>query len=295
MPQSQSEILQNLFTGMSASYTQGLDSASPQWMEIATEVPSSTSANNYGWLADIPGIQEWVGERQLADIGKHGYAIENKTWETSIKVKREDVDDDQIGMYSVLAKNFGFQVALFPDELSYGLLKAGFETQCFDGQYFFDTDHPMGDDTYSNIIGVPTSTGEPWFLIDDTQVLKPIIYQHRRPFVFKNMNPNEEFTWFNNALAAGTDGRSNVGFGFWQTAVGSKAALTESNYEKAIEALSGTKKNNGTPLGIRPTKLVVGPRNRAAAKKIINVAIKDGGGSNPYFEDVQVVVSPYLG
>ncbi|WP_261978363.1 Mu-like prophage major head subunit gpT family protein [Vibrio cholerae] len=29
-----------------------------------------------------------------------------------------------------------------------------------------------------------------------------MIYQNRRPFVFKNMNPNEEYTWFNNKLVA---------------------------------------------------------------------------------------------
>ena len=289
------EILEALFTGMSAAYTQGLTGATPQWQEIATEVTSSTSSNNYGWLADLPGIKEWMGERQLAELGNHTYAIQNKTWESSIKIKRENVEDDQIGMYSVIAKNFGQQVSLFPDELSFGLLKAGFITPCFDGQYFFDTDHPMAGSTYSNIVGdISTDEGEGWYLIDDRQVVKPIVFQNRRPFVFKNMNPNEEFAWFNNEMAAGTDGRCNVGFGFWQTAVASKAPLTEESYEKAREVLSGMKKADGSPLGIRPTKIIVGPRNRAAARKLIEIAMKDGGGSNPYFQDVVVVENSYL-
>ncbi|MDA0148849.1 Mu-like prophage major head subunit gpT family protein [Vibrio sp. LaRot3] len=292
---NEAQILQALFTGMSAAYTDGLDAVDPQWREIATEVPSSTSANNYGWLADIPGIKEWVAERQLATVGKHAYAIENKTWETSIKVKRDDVDDDQIGMYSVLAKNFGQEVAIFPDQLSFGLLCKGFTELCFDGQPFFDTDHPMAGATYSNVIGNPdTDNGEPWFLLDTSKVLKAIIFQNRRPFVFKNMNPNEEFTWFNNEMAAGTDGRCNVGFGFWQTAIGSKAALTEENYEKAIKQMMGVTKNNGTPLDMMPKLLVVGRNNRAAAKNILERVVKASGETNIYHNDVKLLVSAFV-
>ncbi len=292
---NEAQILQALFTGMSAAFTEGLDAVNPQWREIATEVPSSTSANNYGWLADIPGIKEWVAERQLASVGKHAYAVENKTWETSIKVKRDDVEDDQIGMYTVLAKSFGQEVAVFPDQLAFSLLCQGFTELCFDGQPFFDTDHPMGDSTYSNVIGDPTTgNGEPWFLLDTSKVLKAIIFQNRRPFTFKNMNPNEEFTWFNNEMAAGTDGRCNVGFGFWQTAIGSKAALTEENYEAAIKQMMGVTKNNGTPLNIMPKLLVVGRSNRAAAKKILESLVKENGETNIYHNDVKLVVSPFV-
>lgn len=106
--------------------------------------------------------------------------------ENSIRVKRENIEDDQIGQYSVIAQAFGQQVAEFPDTLSFPLLVAGFTTLCFDGQNFFDTDHPMAGGTYSNIVGdIATDKGEPWFLIDESQVLKPILYQKRRAFNFR--------------------------------------------------------------------------------------------------------------
>ncbi len=293
---TEAEILAALQATMSASFTRGVDAAKPQWGMIATRVPSSSAANYYGWIKDLPGIAEWVGDRQLADMDKHGYSIENKTWESSISVSRDDVDDDQIGQYSVIAQNYGDQVALFPDSLCYPLLVSGFETACYDGQYFFDSDHPLGDsDTFTNVVGDPTTdTEEPWFLIDDTKVLKPIIYQERRPFVFKNMNPNEEYTWFNNKYAAGVDGRCNVGFSFPQLAIGSKAALTEANYEAAKILLGTMKKVDGSPMGTRATKLVVGPNNEATAKKLISRMLIDGGDSNIYFNDVEIIVSPYI-
>lgn len=295
---TEAQVLEALQATMSAAYTRGLSAAKPQWSMIATEVPSTGAANFYGWLKDLPGIVEWTGARQLADMGKHGYSIENKTYESSISVSRENVDDDQIGHYSVVAQNYGDQVAYFPDTLCYPLLAAGFSTLCFDGQNYFDTDHPLETTpatTFSNVVGNPaTDTGEPWFLIDDTKVLKPVVYQNRRPFVFKNMNPNEEYTWFNNKYAAGVDGRCNVGFSFPQLAIGSKAALTKANYEAAKKQLQKMKKVDGTPIGVRPTKLIVGPENEAAAKALISMMLVDGGNTNIYYNDVEIVVSPLI-
>ncbi|EKF9581194.1 Mu-like prophage major head subunit gpT family protein [Vibrio cholerae] len=298
MALTEAQVIEALFASMNASFVRGVDAAKPQWNMVATEVPSSGASNLYGWLKDLPEIKEWVGNRQLADIGKHGYQVLNKTFESSVSVKREDVEDDQIGQYSIIAQRFGDQSAMFPDKLAYSLLAAGFTTLCYDGQNFFDTDHPLDTTpatTFSNVVGDPsTDTGSPWFLLDTSQVLKPVIYQNRRPFVFKNMNPNEEYTWFNNKLVAGVDGRCNVGFSFPQLAIGSKAALTEANYEAAIQLMGSRKRADGTPLGVRPTTLVVGYPNRAAAKKLIDRMLIEGGDSNPYYKDVEIVVSPFI-
>ncbi|HGW8460450.1 TPA: Mu-like prophage major head subunit gpT family protein [Klebsiella pneumoniae] len=295
MSQPSAEILHALSTSLSAAFTKGLAGVKPQYLRIATEVPSGSASNTYGWLSDLPGIKEWVGDRQLALLSQQGYTIPNKTWENSIRVKRENIEDDQIGQYSVIAQAFGQQIAEFPDTLSFPLLVAGFTTLCFDGQNFFDTDHPMAGGTYSNIVGDGTETGEPWFLIDESQVLKPIIYQKRRAFDFKSLDDlNSEHTFLQNEFLFGVDGRCNVGFGFWQTACASRAPLTTANYEKAVKVLQGMKRDSGSPLGIRPTTLVVGPNNRAAAKKIIDAMLVDGGDSNIYYKDVDIVDTPFI-
>lgn len=295
MPTPSSEILHALTTSLSAAFVQGLSGVTPQYLRIATVVPSGSASNTYGWLADLPGIKEWVSDRQLAVLGNHGYTITNKTWENSIRVKRENIEDDQIGQYSVIAQAFGRQVGVFPDTLSFPLLVAGFNTLCFDGQNFFDTDHPMAGSTYSNIVGDGTETGEPWFLIDETQILKPIIYQNRRDFNFVSLDDlTNPHTFLNNEFLYGVDGRSNVGFGFWQTAVASRAPLTVANYEKAVEIIQGMKRDDGEPLGVSPTTLVVGRKNRAPAKKVIDAMLVDGGDSNIYYKDVEIVNSPFI-
>ena len=296
MPQPSAEILHALSTSLSAAFTKGLAGVTPQYLRIATVVPSSAASNTYGWLSELPGIKEWVGERQLVRLSEQGYTITNKTWESSIRVKRESIEDDQIGQYSVIAQAYGKQVAEFPDTLSFPMLVAGFSTLCFDGQNFFDTDHPMAGGTYSNIVGdVTTDAGEPWFLIDESQVLKPILYQDRRAFDFKSLDDlNSEHTFLQNEFLFGVDGRCNVGFGFWQTAVASRAPLNAANYEAAVKVLQGMKRDNGLPLGIRPTTLVVGPNNRAPAKRVIDAMLVDGGNSNIYYKDVEIVDSPFI-
>ncbi|HDS1152676.1 TPA: Mu-like prophage major head subunit gpT family protein [Pluralibacter gergoviae] len=296
MPQPSAEILHALTTSLSAAFTKGLAGVTPQYLRIATEVPSSSASNTYGWLSDLPEIKEWIGERQLAVLSQQGYTVTNRTWESSIRVKRETIEDDQLGQFSIIASGFGRKIGVFPDTLAFKLLSKGFSSLCFDGQYFFDTDHPMAGGTYSNIVGdIATDTGEPWFLIDESQVLKPILFQNRRPFKFVSLDDlDNPHTLLNNEFIYGVDGRCNVGFGFWQTAVGSRAPLTTANYEKAVDLLLGMVRDDGEPLGINPTTLVVGRKNRAAAKKIIDAMLVDGGDSNIYYKDVDIVNSPFI-
>ncbi|EMB2530050.1 Mu-like prophage major head subunit gpT family protein [Klebsiella pneumoniae] len=296
MPQPSAEILHALTTSLSAAFTKGLAGVTPQYLRIATEVPSSSASNTYGWLSDLPEIKEWIGERQLAVLSQQGYTVTNRTWESSIRVKRETIEDDQLGQFSIIASGFGRKIGVFPDTLAFKLLSEGFSSLCFDGQYFFDTDHPMAGGTYSNIVGdIATDTGEPWFLIDESQVLKPILFQNRRPFKFVSLDDlDNPHTLLNNEFIYGVDGRCNVGFGFWQTAVGSRAPLTTANYEKAVDLLLGMVRDDGEPLGINPTTLVVGRKNRAAAKKIIDAMLIDGGDSNVYYKDVDIVNSPFI-
>lgn len=295
---TQAQIIEILTVGSNAAFVEGLNTVTPQWDKIATKVTSSGSSELYGWLKDLPGVEEWVGDRMLKELGSHGYQIPNKTFEASIKIKREDLEDDKIGKYSVLARAWGRQTSLFPDKESYGLLAAGFSTLCYDGQNYFDTDHPLETtpaSTFSNVVGNPaTDTGAPWFLLDKTQILMPVIFQERRPFALDFIGATSEYAWFNNFVAQGVDGRHGYGFSFPQIAIGSKAALSETNFEAGKQLLAGMKKTDGTPLGTMATTLVVGPSNEAAARKIVTREFLDNGQSNIYYNNVEIVVSRYL-
>ncbi|ECI6681016.1 phage head protein [Salmonella enterica subsp. enterica serovar Yaba] len=290
-----SNVLYALKTSLSAAYTRGVGKVNPTYKKIATVVKSTGASNTYGWLEGWPGIKEWIDERQLATLTQMGYSVVNKTWETSIQVKREDIEDDQLGQYSVISEEFGRETTMFPDSLSYALLCKGFSSVCYDGQYFFDTDHPVGTATVSNVLGTGAETGEPWFLIDATHALLPIIFQDRRPFDFTALDDlSSEHVFKNNTFAFGTDGRCNVGFGFWQTVVGSKQQLNTGNFESAVKLLQSVPRTNGEPLGMNPSLLVVGKNNLAAAKTLLEAQVGSGGASNIHFKATDLLYSPYV-
>lgn len=288
------EQLHALNTGLKANFKKGLTAAKPQFSKIATSVKSSNKSEDYAQLSNWPQIKKWVGERQLAKLGKSSYTITNEKYESSIVVPRDDVEDDSLGLYSVQAQTIGDEVSLFPDSLCFPLLANGFAEKCYDGQFFFDTEHPVGEGFVSNIVGTGEETNEPWFLLDESKPLKPIIYQDRRAFEFKALDDmNSDHVVLNDEFIYAVDGRSNAGFAFWQMAIGSKAPLTKENLNKARKLMRSFKSDNDTPLHLNPTMLVVGGDNESCAEDLI-LTEKVSGTSNTLYKKFELLVSPYV-
>lgn len=269
----------------------------PMWNVIAMEVPSTTSENVYGWLGQFPQMREWVGDRVIKNLKQHDYTIKNKTYEATIGVKREEIEDDQYGMYALTAQELGRVAAEHPDMLSYALLGQGFTTLCYDGQYFFDTDHPVTDESgvTQSVSNFGGGAGAAWYLIDDSRAIKPLIYQRRRPAAFvAKTQLNDDNVIFNNEFIYGVDGRWNVGFGLWQLAYASKQALDSTAFNAAYQAMQSLKGDNGRPLGIKPRKLLVGPSNRAAALEVVKAERLANGATNTNRDVVEVVDVSWL-
>ena len=255
-------VLQAIFQGYSFIFNDALKSVSPVWDKVAMKVPSTGNAENYGWLGQIPRIREWVGDRVVNSLDSFGYQIKNRTWESTIGVKREQIEDDSYGLFNPIFAEFGRGIALFPDELVFGLLKAGHTTICFDGQNFFDTNHPVKDANGNNtfVSNYQAGAGPTWYLLDTSRAVKPLIYQLRRPFDFvAKTNPQaSDMVWLRNEYQYGTDGRCNAGLGLWQLGYASNAPLNRVNFRAARAAMRALTADFGRPLGIEPNLLVVG-------------------------------------
>lgn len=138
----------------------GMKSASPVWPTFCTEVMSQGADEKYGWIGNLPGMREWVGERQFKQLRAASYTLLNKHWESSLEMLKTDVDDDRLAMLSPAAQQLGMEAAYHPDELLWSILEAGTSSECFDGQYFYDTDHSWGDSgTQSNDLTYAAATG----------------------------------------------------------------------------------------------------------------------------------------
>ena len=140
-----SVALQSIFKGFKTLFNEAFAGTKPTYEKVATVVPSSTKSEEYGWLGAFPRLRKWVGDRVINSLAAHGYTIKNESWEATVEVNREDIEDDAYGVYTPMIKELGRSAATHPDEIVFGLLGKGFTETCYDGQYFFDTDHKDED------------------------------------------------------------------------------------------------------------------------------------------------------
>lgn len=296
-------ILNALKTGFKAEFQAGFDgmSAETAYQRIATVVNSSSSKETYGWLGKFPKMREWVGDRVYQDMKEHGYSIPNKDFESTVSVDRNHIEDDELGMYSPLFRSMGEEAANQPDDLTFGGLAAGRTNLCFDGQYFFDTDHPAfdenGDATVASNVDASGAVENPWwYLLDDTKAIKPLIFQNRKKpqFVAKTDPNTSDHVFDKKEHVYGVDVRNNVGYGFWQMAYASNAALNGDTLDAAITAMRTLRDVNGRPLNIKPSLLVVGPKLRSQANKTVKVMLGEGGASNANYNAVDVLDTAWV-
>ncbi|WP_321276926.1 Mu-like prophage major head subunit gpT family protein [Thiomicrorhabdus indica] len=294
--------LQALRTGFSKNYQDGVKQAQPNHEKISMVVPSSSASNTMGWLGQMPGFREWVGPRVVKNLKEHSYAIANKTFESTVGVARDQIEDDNLGVYSILMQQMGYKATMEPGKMVYSLLAAGFSELCYDGQYFFDTDHPVnaehdgsGADSSVSNIQAGVGTNEPWFLLDLSGPIKPIIYQERKKPQFVSLtNIDDTHVFTNNEFLYGVDYRGNAGFGMWQQAFASREDLTAENFEICRAAMRAFKADGGEPLGIKPTAIVVGPSNLAAAEKLFGQKTLANGEDNILYRKVEIIETDYL-
>lgn len=183
------------FKGFKTLYTDAYSAAPVFYDKVAMTVPSSARNEAYGWLGQFPQLREWLdGEREVKDLTAHGFTIENRKFESTIGIKREDFADDRLGIFKPMVWEMGHCARQHPDELIFAMLADGFTTECYDGQYFFDTDHPTKD-AAGNVISVSNmadGAAQPWFLMDTTPPIKPIIWQEREKYEFTPVNNHND-------------------------------------------------------------------------------------------------------
>lgn len=284
--------LSGIYKSFSTIFNEAFDGAATQWRNVAMEIPSEGRSVDYKWLGAFPMMREWVGERVIKDLSAFGYTIVNKDYEATVEVDRNDIEDDQIGVYTPMIRGLGVAAAQHPDVLVFSLLKNGFSEVCYDGQYFFDTDHPVGGESVSNFGG---GSGTAWYLMDLSRPIKPLVLQIRkRPEFVALDSPDDESVFMRKKYRYGVDDRKNVGFGLWQLAYASKDTLNAANYAAARAAMMSFKNDEGAPLGIMPTHLVVPPTLESAARSVVAVANDAAGAGNPWYNTAEILVVPWL-
>ena len=120
---------------------------------------SDQDGEDYKWLGQAPQMQEWIGGRNAKGFRENGLRIDNKHFESTIEVLVRDLRRDKTGQVMLRIQELAARTSSHWLSLISALLVNGESNVCYDGQYFFDTDHSEGDSgVQSNDISVDIST-----------------------------------------------------------------------------------------------------------------------------------------
>ena len=272
--------VQNLnaaFTGFKVVFQGAFAAAEVNYLKVATEVNSTTKQEVYPWLGQNTKFREWVGERVIQNLAAHSFTIKNRHFENTVSIDRDDFEDDSYGIFSPMIAQLGQDSKIHPDLMVFNLLKAGTSSLCYDGQYFFDTDHP-GFDASGQPISVSNvdagGNGPWWYLMDTSKVVKPLIFQKRKNYQFVPMTrPDDLVVFKENKFVYGVDARVNAGYGLWHMAYASNLPLNSASYGAARAAMGAIRAESGDVLDIKPNLLVIPPALEGSANTLLKATM----------------------
>ena len=138
-----SDIPQLFRAGLKTLFFQTFTETMANWDKVTTVVMSDKDTENYAWLGALPGVREFLDERQVQDMAAYSYAIKNRTWESTIAVDRAALEDDLYGQIALRIKQMAAVAKQHLDTITFGLMGTGFTGLCYDGLPFFGN-HPAG-------------------------------------------------------------------------------------------------------------------------------------------------------
>lgn len=137
-----------------------LDTGPAAWVtNLAMQTSSDQASEEYGWLGATPALEEYVGKRPVSEIKENSFVVSNKDHGGAVEIRSKDMRRDKTGQIQVRINQLADRALDLPAKLLTTLIIAGESAVCYDGQYFFDTDHSEGaSGSQSNDISVDVAT-----------------------------------------------------------------------------------------------------------------------------------------
>ncbi len=130
------------------------------WLNGVSNLFNSDQASEqYPFLGQVPRMREWIGGRQAKGLSENSMTIKNKHYESTLEIALKDLRRDKTPQLQARVSEFAAEGDAHWSTLVSDLIIAAPSAVCYDGQYYFDTDHVEGKSgTQSNDISVDIST-----------------------------------------------------------------------------------------------------------------------------------------
>lgn len=152
-------VVNTLTTSIKKVFDGAFEAAPSQWADVAMEVPSNGASNTYAWIEKFPKLRKWLGDKTVDQLKGHAYTIVNNDFEATVEIDRNDIEDDNLGIYKPQAQMAGESSKQWADDLVFAALTGGFTEKCYDGNTFYATNHEVGEGKskklVSNRLNVP--------------------------------------------------------------------------------------------------------------------------------------------
>jgi phage major head subunit gpT-like protein len=126
--------------------------------DVSNYFPSDQAMETYAWLGQASVMREWLGGRQVNKLKEQGFSIRNRHFESTIEVSGTDLRRDKSGQVLIRVRDMARRANVHWATLLTELIQNASSSLCYDGQYFFDTDHSEGKSgTQSNSISADIS------------------------------------------------------------------------------------------------------------------------------------------
>lgn len=112
--------------------------------KIGMLIDSNMEVETYRWLGAVPAMRKWLGGRHEKRLRDDVFTIRNEPYEGTMDIDIDDLRRDKTGQILIRLGELAQRTAQLWDKLITDLLIVGTSTVCYDGQFFFDTDHASG-------------------------------------------------------------------------------------------------------------------------------------------------------
>lgn len=196
---------------------------------FVTKMPSTVKVETHTYMSNLPRLREFKGYSPAAQLVSTPYTVANKTYRIgTVQVKKEDLDDDQVGGYLMTIqgipaqgqKDIGFKLL---DKIA-----AGATDLCFDGTAFFASSHTIGSGNNLMTANNTGNDGVTHYIIAlalTNPTIKPLIFQDRESLSELQTDADTPAAMKLRQFEYWADCRFGLAYGFWWDAI--KLTITD--------------------------------------------------------------------